>query len=93
MMSNNLESVQPYVGVPVEIIIRDQEGGDQAPTVKKTVKKAQLCPDGTHLRLYFDDYYFLVVPLKSTFTTTDTEWSAFDSESGLQYTVKKVQVF
>ncbi|MFJ5716156.1 hypothetical protein [Neobacillus sp. NPDC093127] len=88
-----LEDVKRFVGVPVEIIIHDEDGGDQAPAVKKTVKKVQLCPDNTHIRFYFDDFYFLAVPLYSRVSESDEHWSAFDPESGLTYTVKKVQVF
>jgi hypothetical protein len=89
----NLEEMKRFVGVPVEIAIQDTEGGDQAPAVKKTVKKIQFCPDGTHFRFYFDDFYFLAVPLNSRVSQSEGQWSAFDSESGLTYTVKKVQVF
>jgi hypothetical protein len=88
-----LEDVNRFVGVPVEIAIQDAEGGDQAPAVKKIVKKIQLCPDETHIRFYFDDFYFLAVPVSSQVRESEDQWSAFDSESGLTYTVKKVQVF
>jgi hypothetical protein len=53
----------------------------------------QYCPDGTHIRYYFDDIYFLAVPLTSEVSQSENQWSAFDQESGLTYTVKKVQVF
>ncbi|OIK16196.1 hypothetical protein BIV60_05300 [Bacillus sp. MUM 116] len=91
MESINLEDLKRFTGRPVEISILDSEGGDQAPTVNKTIKKVQLCPDGTHIRFYFDHYYFLAVPLESDVVETETEWSAFDPESGLHYAVKKVQ--
>jgi hypothetical protein len=87
-----LEDVKQFVGIPVEISIHDDEGGDQAPAVKKAVKKVQLCPDGTHIRFYFDDIYFLAVPITSRVNQSDDQWSAFDQDSGLIYTVKKVQV-
>ena len=87
-----LDELMRFVGAPVEINIQDSEGGDQAPSVKKTVKKVQHCPDGTHIRFYFDDYYFLAVPLASEVSQTETKWSAFDAVSGLHYTLKKVQV-
>lgn len=93
MESNNLTALQPFIGCPVSISIRDDHGSDQAPAVQKTVKKLQLCPDQTHVRFYFDDFYFLAVPLTSQINQTEKEWSAFDSESGLHYTVTKVQVF
>ena len=88
-----LEDLNQFVGVPVEIAIRDAEGGDQAPAVKKKVKKVQFCPDRTHFRFYFDDFYFLAVPLNSRVSQSESQLSAFDSESGLTYTIKKVQVF
>jgi hypothetical protein len=88
-----LDDVKRFVGVPLEVIIHDQEGRDQAPAVKKTVKKVQYCPDGTHIRFYFDDIYFLAVPKICRVSQSEAEWSAFDSTSNLTYTVKKVQVF
>ena len=89
----NLNDLQHFVGVPVEIVIQDTMVRDQAPAVQKTVKRIQLCPDETHIRFYFDDFYFLAVPLASQIKEIGTEWSAFDEESGLHYHFKKVQVF
>jgi len=88
----NLNDLKSFVGIQVEISIQDQDGGDQAPAVKKTIKKVQHCPDGTHIRFYFDDFYFLAVPLASTVSQSEAYWSASDPDSGLIYTVKKVQV-
>jgi hypothetical protein len=89
----NLEDVRArFAGTTVEITILDQEGGDQAPSVRKMIEKVQLCPDGTHLRFYFDKMYFLAVPLSGRVSEADHLWSAYDAESGLTYTVKKVQV-
>ncbi|WP_253701185.1 hypothetical protein [Bacillus sp. FJAT-29814] len=87
----NLEAVKErFSGASVEIAILDQEGGDQAPAVRKSIQKVQLCPDGTHIRLYFDHMYFLAVPLSSQVSESDRLWSAYDADSGLTYTVKKV---
>lgn len=88
----NLDNVKRFVTLPVEISIQDRDGGDQAPAVKKTIKKVQYCPDKTHIRFYFDDYYFLAVPLTSRVTESEEQWSALDRDSGLTYTIKKVQV-
>ncbi|MED4227383.1 hypothetical protein [Neobacillus cucumis] len=89
----NLEDVKKFTGVPVEIFIQDEQAGDQAASVKKTIKKVKYCPDHTHIRFYFDDFYFLAVPLTSKINESDEEWSAFDVDSGLTYQLKKVQVF
>ncbi|MFK9095141.1 hypothetical protein [Bacillus salipaludis] len=84
-----IEDVKRFVGGPVEIIIHDDDGGDQAAAVKKTVKKVQYCPDETHIRFYFDDYYFLAVPRSNRVSETGEKWSASDAESGLTYTIRK----
>lgn len=86
----NVDELQRFVGATVEIAIQDQEGGDQAPTVKKAIKKVQNCPDRTHVRFYFDDIYFLAVPLISNVNQSEDMFSASDLESGLTYTFKKV---
>jgi hypothetical protein len=88
----NIEDLQQFVGAAVEIAIQDEQGGDQAPAVKKTVKKVQNCPDGTHVRFYFDHFYFLAVPFASHVSHSEASFSASDPESGLTYTIKKVQV-
>jgi hypothetical protein len=86
----NIEALNPFVLVPVEVAILDTQGGDQATFVKKTVKKLEICPDQTHLRIYFDDYYFFAIPLQSEVIQTNTEWSAIDPSSGLRYIIRKV---
>lgn len=88
----NLDKLKIFTGTSAEISIYDEQGSDQAPSIKKTIKKIQLCPDQTHIRFYFDDFYFIAVPMASTISETDTEWSAFDQESGLHYTIKRIQV-
>jgi hypothetical protein len=88
----NLDELKRFVGVPVKILIHDEQSKDQAPVVNKIVKKVQLCPDGTHLRFYFDNYYFLAVPLACEVSQSEEQWSAFDSVGGLHYTIEKAQV-
>ena len=88
----NLADIEHFIGALVEIIIQDEQGGDQAASVRKRIKKVQYCPDKTHIRFYFDHYYFLAVPLTSKINQSDEVWAAFDAESGLTYTLKKVQV-
>jgi hypothetical protein len=87
----NLDDLQRFVGASVEMRIHDEQGKDQAPNVKKLVKKIQLCPDSTHVRFYFDHMHFLAVPLKSEVTETEHEWSASDPESGLTYKIRKAE--
>jgi hypothetical protein len=85
----NIDELQRFVGATVEIAIEDKEGGDQAPVVKKTIKKIQFCPDHTHVRFYFDTIYFLAVPLSSNVIESDAMFSAADPESGLTYKFQK----
>jgi hypothetical protein len=86
----NVDVLQRFVGATMEISIEDKQGGDQAPLVKKIIKKIQYCPDHTHVRFYFDSIYFLAVPLNSKVNQTEVMFSASDLESGLTYTFQKV---
>jgi len=88
----DIEELQRFTGSEVEVAVHDQQSKDQAPMVKKTIKKLQLCPDQTHVRFYFDDFYFLAVPLTSDVVETENTWNASDADSGLIYSIKKVQV-
>jgi hypothetical protein len=89
----SINDLQRFVGESVEVIIQDSQVKDQAPVVQKKVKKVQNCPDGTHIRFYFDQFYFLAVPKDSNISQTDTAFCASDPKSGLTYTIKKVQVY
>jgi len=89
----NLADVEQFTGASVDIIIQDGQGRDHAAAVRKTIKTVQFCPDHTHIRFYFDHFYFLAVPLTSIVNQSDDVWSAYDADSGLTYTIKKIQVF
>jgi hypothetical protein len=86
----NIDELQRFVGETMEISINDREGGDQAPKIKKTIHKIQLCPDQTHVRFYFDSMYFLAVPLISKVNQSEVSFFASDHESGLTYIFQKV---
>ncbi|MEH6991311.1 hypothetical protein V7075_01205 [Neobacillus drentensis] len=86
----NVDELQRFVGATMEIAIEDKEGGDQAPVVKKMIKKIQTCPDHTHVRFYFDTISFLAVPLNSKVNQSKARFSASDQVSGLTYTFQKV---
>ena len=86
----NLHDLQHFIGSTVEMAIQDVQGGDQAPAVQKKIKKIQYCPDGTHIRFYFDAIYFLAVPLNSQILQSEASFSALDHNSGLTYTFKKM---
>lgn len=81
--------LQSYVLEKVQVAILDREGEDQAPFVSKTIQKLEFCPDNTHLRIYFDYRTFFAIPLTSTFSKNEYEWSAYDKQSGLRYVVRK----
>ncbi|MEH7523006.1 hypothetical protein V7149_06915 [Bacillus sp. JJ1503] len=84
-----LETLDSFVRKTVKVAILDQENGDQAPFVEKMIEKTGLCPDGTHLRIYFDDRYFFAVPLTAKVVLNDGEWSALDEQSGLNYVIRR----
>ena len=84
-----MKTLDSFVNQKVKVAILDQEQGDQAPFVEKTIAKTGLCPDGTHLRIYFDDRYFFAVPLTANVVLNDSEWSALDEHSGLNYVIRR----
>ena len=49
-----IEDLQSFCFEKVQVAILDKDGEDQAPFVSKTIQKLELCPDNTHLRIYFD---------------------------------------
>ncbi|WNS78417.1 hypothetical protein RRU94_00120 [Domibacillus sp. DTU_2020_1001157_1_SI_ALB_TIR_016] len=82
------EELRPYIAVPVQVGVQDASG-ERAPLVSRVIQKAAICPDGTHIRLYFDRRFFLAVPRKSCVTKNEQEWMAFDQETELSYIVRK----
>ena len=84
-----IEDLQSFCLEKVQVAILDKDGEDQAPFVSKTIQKLELCPDNTHLRIYFDRQTFFAIPMTSTVSRNEDEWSAYDGQSGLQYVVRK----
>jgi hypothetical protein len=84
----NLDELRRFAGASVEITVHDQQGGDQAPAINKKIERIEYCPDGTHIRFYFDKYNFIAVPLASDIAQSETLFSAYDTECGLTYTVR-----
>ncbi|RBP95736.1 hypothetical protein DFO70_10261 [Cytobacillus firmus] len=83
------EDLDGFVRQNVQVAILDEEGNDKAPFVHKEIIKTGLCPDGTHLRIYFDHMNFFAVPLTSCVEASDSRWAALDQEAGLKYVIKK----
>lgn len=84
-----IEDLQQFTSFPVKVSIQDVQGGEKAAFVRKMIKKLELCPDRTHIRIYFDDFYFFAVPLTSSVVQTRSEWAAFDKASELNYVIRK----
>lgn len=85
-----IKDLDPFLGERIEVAIHDAETNTQPPWIEKKIKKLELCPDGTHLRIYFDTFYFFAVPLTSSISQGDKGWTAYDSDSGLFYLIRKI---
>jgi hypothetical protein len=85
-----IKDLDSFLGERIEVAIHDAETNTQPPWIEKKIKKLELCPDGTHLRIYFDTFYFFAVPLTSSISQTDKDWTAYDSDSGLFYLIRKI---
>jgi hypothetical protein len=84
-----IEDLNIFLFHPVEVAILDEKGEKIAPFVRKTIQKITLCPDQTHVRIYFDDFNFFAVPMDSHFQMNGEEWSAYDAKSELRYIIRK----
>ena len=84
-----IEDLQSFCLDKVQVAILDKEGEAQAPFVSKTIQKLEVCPENTHLRIYFDHHTFFAIPLTSTVSRNENQWSAYDGQSGLRYIVRK----
>jgi hypothetical protein len=84
-----IKDVERFLGENMEVAIHDAESETQPPWIEKQIKKLELCPDGTHLRIYFDKFYFFAIPLTSTVDQSNDKWSAYDENSGLFYSMRR----
>ncbi|KMY54267.1 hypothetical protein AC623_10245 [Bacillus sp. FJAT-27231] len=88
----NIAELDSYVSIPVQLAIHD-ENGTKAPWTKKIIEQVTLCPDGTHLRLYFDQHHFLAIPRMSQVVKDDRLWIAHDEKNKLIYMIRKEETF
>jgi hypothetical protein len=84
-----MKDLQSFVSEKVMVAILDKDGEEQAPFVPKEIQKLELCPDHTHLRIYFDSRHFFAVPLTASVMFDENKWTAFDQQSELYYVIKK----
>lgn len=89
MVPTEMKSIELFISHEVEVAILDEPGEEQAPFVKKIIKNTALCPEGTHLRIYFDDHYFFAVPLTASISMDGIQWTAYDQDANLYYVIRK----
>ncbi|MFD2445122.1 hypothetical protein ACFSO7_14225 [Bacillus sp. CGMCC 1.16607] len=88
-----IKDVERFLNEKIEVAIHDVETNVQPPWVEKKIKKVEMCPDRTHLRIYFDTFYFFAIPLNSNISQSELNWSAYDDASGLYYLIRKKRPF
>ncbi|MBS4179253.1 hypothetical protein [Lederbergia citrea] len=85
----NTEDLQPFLKSTVGVTIYDHTWEDQSPITGKSIEKLETCPDGTHLRIYFDKLRFFAIPHTAIVSISEKEWIAFDQEACLHYVIRK----
>lgn len=85
------EPLNDFISVPVEVAIQDEEVTDNPLFVSKQIKSIGLCPDRTHLRIFFEKQTFFAIPLTSTVSFSADEWMAVDSQNHLKYVIRRVR--
>ncbi|MFD1037757.1 hypothetical protein ACFQ3N_04945 [Virgibacillus byunsanensis] len=82
------EDLNGLISSSVEVCIHGREDEDKAPWIKRKLNKVELCPDQTHLRIYFDKHFFIAVPLTSSVEKKENEWTAYDEKAKLYYVIR-----
>ena len=85
----NREDVEPFISENVGVSIYDETWTDQSPLRSKKIEKVELCPNRTHLRIYFNQRSFFAIPRTAKVSITESTWIAFDNDSGLHYVLKR----
>ncbi|MRH44730.1 hypothetical protein GH741_18950 [Aquibacillus halophilus] len=80
--------LEKYINSPVQVCIHGKEGEDRAPWIDRQISQLALCPDQTHLRIYFDKHFFFAVPLESKVDQNEQQWSAYDKNAELYYVIR-----
>jgi hypothetical protein len=84
-----MEDLQSFLTEDVGVTIYDRSWQDQTPLMTKQIHHIGTCPEGTHVRIYFDEQRFFAVPYTAAVTMNETEWIAFDKQAGLHYMIRK----
>lgn len=88
MITVHKKDLEPLVGKNVQVGIYGEESEDTAPLVYRKIDQLVLCPDQTHLRIYFDKHFFVAVPLTSTVEKNENKWIAYDEATRLHYSIQ-----
>lgn len=88
-ISKNIVGLEKFIAHPVEIAIIDEQSDEQPLFLNKTVYKIEICPDHTHLRIYFDHFSFFAIPLAATVIESEKEWKVYDQTAGLYYVIRE----
>jgi len=86
----NIKQLQDYINQRIEISIYGGQEEEVPPFVQKEIRKIEHCPDGTHMRFYFDLHYFIAIPISSESTIAKDGFTAFDPIHQLNYSIKKI---
>jgi hypothetical protein len=86
---DHFKELKEFISQPIQVSIQGEDGEDQGPVVGKNLLKLEPCPDNTHMRIYFDRYYFIAIPYSSEIVWVNNEFQAFDHEGKLYYRIRK----
>jgi hypothetical protein len=80
---------EEFIGQSMRITICGGEGEEIAPAVTKPLHHVGLCPDQTHIRLYFNELQFVAIPVDSEWSEASEQVTAYDTEGKLTYMIQK----
>jgi len=84
-----IEDVMPFITENVGVTIYDESWEAQSPLRKEKISHVALCPNETHLRVYFNERNFFAIPRESKIIKTNKKWEAYDEISRLHYVIER----
>jgi len=84
-----VEDLTPFITEDVGVTIYDETWTTQSPLREEKISHVTLCPNQTHLRIYFNEMNFFAIPREAKMTTTKNTWTAYDEQSRLHYVIER----
>lgn len=84
-----IEDVKSLIRENVGVTIYDESWTAQSPLREEKIHHVSLCPNKSHLRIYFNERNFFAIPREAKVKTRDNKWIAYDEKSRLHFVIER----